>query len=162
MIRFIRLPIQPAPITINQRFPNKLKAKPDGLYRFVTISAFYQHKNLELIGDVAKVLEQKGRKNFEFVLTIKPEELERVLKGQAHITTVDQVPLKCPSLYRECDTMFLPTLAECFSASYPEAMIMNKPIITTDLGFAAVFVEMQRSISKQKMSKQLRIKSKDC
>jgi glycosyltransferase involved in cell wall biosynthesis len=32
--------------------------------------------------------------------------------------------------------MFLPTLAECFSASYPEAMKMGKPIVTTDLGFA--------------------------
>tara|TARA_R110002050_G_scaffold270114_2_gene413066 strand:+ start:17406 stop:18527 length:1122 start_codon:yes stop_codon:yes gene_type:complete len=120
-----------------ESFPNKLKPKTDSLYRFVTISAFYQHKNLELIGDVAKVLEQRGRKNFEFVLTIKPEELKRVFKGQAHITTVGSVPPKeCPSLYRECDAMFLPTLAECFSASYPEAMIMDKPIITTDLGFA--------------------------
>ena len=32
--------------------------------------------------------------------------------------------------------MFLPTLAECFSASDPEAMIMERPIITTDFGFA--------------------------
>ena len=32
--------------------------------------------------------------------------------------------------------MFLPTLAECFSASYAEAMVMEKPIVTTDLGFA--------------------------
>jgi glycosyltransferase involved in cell wall biosynthesis len=45
-------------------------------------------------------------------------------------------PEACPSLYNECDALFLPTLAECFSASYPEAMMMEKPIITTDLGFA--------------------------
>ena len=118
-------------------YPDKLKPKPDSLYRFVTISAFYQHKNLELIGDIVEVLEQRGRKNFEFVLTIKPEELERAFKRQEHITNVGPVPPKeCPSLYRECDAMFLPTLAECFSASYPEAMIMDKPIITSDLGFA--------------------------
>ena len=118
-------------------FPNKLKPKTDSLYRFVTISALYQHKNLELIGDIVKILEQRGHKNFEFVLTIKREELGQVFKGQAHITTVGPVaPKECPSLYRECDAMFLPTLAECFSASYPEAMIMDKPIITTDLGFA--------------------------
>ncbi|MFW5820255.1 MAG: glycosyltransferase, partial [Bacteroidota bacterium] len=41
-----------------------------------------------------------------------------------------------PSLYQECDAMFLPSLLECFSASYPEAMAMEKPIITVDLGFA--------------------------
>ena len=118
-------------------FPNKLKPKPDWLFRLVTISAYYQHKNLELIGEVSKVLEQRGRTNFEFVLTIKPEELERIFKGCAYITTVGPVPPEeCPSLYRECDAMFLPSLAECFSASYPEAMIMSKPIITSDLGFA--------------------------
>ena len=54
-------------------FPNKLKPKPDWLFRLVTISAYYQHKNLELIGEVSRVLEQRGRTNFEFVLTIKPE-----------------------------------------------------------------------------------------
>ena len=32
--------------------------------------------------------------------------------------------------------MFLPTLLECFSASYAEAMVMEKPIITSDMGFA--------------------------
>jgi glycosyltransferase involved in cell wall biosynthesis len=120
-----------------ESFPNKLDPKSDSLYRFVTISAFYQHKNLELVGDVAKILERRGRKNFEFVLTIKPEEFKHVFEGHLHITTVGPVPPReCPSLYSECDAMFLPTLAECFSASYPEAMIMDKPIITTDLGFA--------------------------
>ena len=43
---------------------------------------------------------------------------------------------ECPSLYSECDIMFFSTLLECFSASYAEAMIMKKPIITTDMGFA--------------------------
>lgn len=118
-------------------FPNKLSSKPKDLYRFVTISAFYPHKDLELIKSVVEILKERGRQNFEFVLTIKPEEFERVFKGLDHIVSVGPVPpQECPSLYRECDAMFLPTLAECFSASYPEAMIMDKPIITTDLGFA--------------------------
>ena len=30
----------------------------------------------------------------------------------------------------------MPSLLECFSANYAEAMRMNVPIITTDLGFA--------------------------
>jgi glycosyltransferase involved in cell wall biosynthesis len=37
--------------------------------------------------------------------------------------------------------MFLPTLLECFSASYPEAMVMRKPILTSDLGFAQTVCE---------------------
>ena len=32
--------------------------------------------------------------------------------------------------------MLLPTLLECFSANYVEAMAMRRPIVTTDLGFA--------------------------
>ena len=32
--------------------------------------------------------------------------------------------------------MFLPTLLECFSASYPEAMYMKCPILTSNLSFA--------------------------
>jgi glycosyltransferase involved in cell wall biosynthesis len=32
--------------------------------------------------------------------------------------------------------MFLPTLLECFSASYAEAMAMKTPILTSDMGFA--------------------------
>lgn len=32
--------------------------------------------------------------------------------------------------------MFLPTLLECFSASYPEAGFMKVPIFTSDLSFA--------------------------
>jgi glycosyltransferase involved in cell wall biosynthesis len=32
--------------------------------------------------------------------------------------------------------MFLPSLIEIFTASYPEAMQMKKPILTSDLSFA--------------------------
>ena len=42
----------------------------------------------------------------------------------------------CPKVYQECDFMFLPTLVEIFTASYPEAMKMKKPILTSDLSFA--------------------------
>ena len=43
---------------------------------------------------------------------------------------------ECPYLYEQSDIMFMPTLLECFTATYPEAMRMEKPIITTDLEFA--------------------------
>ena len=43
---------------------------------------------------------------------------------------------EAPSLYNECDAMFLPTLLECFSASYAESMVMGKPVITTNMGFS--------------------------
>ena len=74
---------------------------------------------------------------FRFILTISPNEFfinnvyakEVLLLGNVSIS-------ECPSLYFQSDALFLPTLLECFSASYPEAMFMKKPILTSDIGFA--------------------------
>jgi glycosyltransferase involved in cell wall biosynthesis len=88
---------------------------------------------------VIEELKNRGKGKFKFILTIDSENFRRIFNGvcEEHVTNIGPVkPEECPSLYNECDVMFLPTLAECFSASYPEAMVMKKPIITTDLGFA--------------------------
>jgi len=47
-----------------------------------------------------------------------------------------QQPEECPRLYFESDAVFLPTLLECSSANYVEAMAMRRSIVTTNLGFA--------------------------
>ena len=117
--------------------PNKLPQKAPNIFRFVTISAYYKHKNLDIIPKVIKELERRNVKNVEFVLTLKPSDFDKYIHKHDRIHNLGPIrPEECPALYAECDGMFLPTLAECFSASYPEAMIMEKPIITTDLGFA--------------------------
>jgi len=111
----------------------------NGKIRLLTVTAYYFHKNLEIIPLVIDALNEKGIDNVEFVLTLKNEDYQRVIPQKYHdkVRNVGFVePKDVPSLYCECDVMFLPTLAECFSASYPEAMIMGLPIVTTDLGFA--------------------------
>ena len=118
-------------------YPARLPEKKAGTFRFVTISSYYRHKNLELVPQVLRELRERGINSVEFVLTLKTEDFERHIRSQGGIHNVGPVePEECPSLYQECDGMFLPTLAECFSASYPEAMLMEKPIVTTGLGFA--------------------------
>ncbi len=118
-------------------YPARLPEKKVGTFRFVTISSYYGHKNLKLIPKVLKELEKRGIDSVEFVLTLKLEDFKRYIGEQDGIYNVGPAkPEECPSLYQECDGIFLPTLAECFSASYPEAMLMEKPIVTTDLGFA--------------------------
>lgn len=119
-------------------FDPKLPPRENGRFRFVTISAYYPHKNLELIPEVSKELRRRGRNEVEFVLTLRPGDFaEHIGYGDEQIINIGPVrPAECPSLYAEVDALFLPTLAECFSASYPEAMTMEKPIVTTDLGFA--------------------------
>lgn len=120
-----------------KKFPPKLPPKGSGTIRFLTLSSWYPHKNLEFIPDVTSVLQRRGIENVEFVLTLKDSDFQEQIGSHPKIHNVGSVlPEEGPSLYQECDGMFLPTLAECFSASYPEAMAMEKPIVTTDLGFA--------------------------
>lgn len=97
------------------------------------------HKNLPIALETAKIIKRKHPDfKFRFVFTIDskdfpdiPEELKECFyfTGRVDIS-------ECPSLYNQCDFEFQSTLLECFTATYPEAMVMKKPIITTDLEFS--------------------------
>ena len=120
-------------------YPDKLPPRKEGEIRCLTISAYYPHKNLGIISKVVDALAKMGRNNIRFVVTLPKERYDELFSAhyKDRILNVGFVPSKeGPSLYKECDIMFLPTLLECFSASYAEAMVMQKPIITSDMGFA--------------------------
>lgn len=105
----------------------------------LTISANYPHKNLSIIKPTILYLKKHyPHFSFRFVLTIDESEyLPLTSEERKHILFLGKVPIEeCPNLYAQSDVVFLPTLLECYSASYPEAMRMEKPIITTDLNFA--------------------------
>lgn len=122
-----------------QTFQNKIPQRKPGEIRLLTISSYYPHKNLEIIDLVTKALVRKRKVNFRFVVTLPEEKLKQLFgeNGNQMIFNVGFVPIKeCPSLYKECDFMFLPTLLECFTVSYLEAMVMKKPILTSDISFA--------------------------
>ena len=108
--------------------------------KLLTISANYPHKNLAIIKKVILVLKENFPEfPFKFYLTIDRSEFgiteSNVLNE--NIEFLGKVAIKqCPNLYSQCDFLFLPTLLECFSASYCEAMFMKKPILTSDLSFA--------------------------
>lgn len=124
---------------LQKEFPSRLPERKKGEYRLLMLSAFYKHKNFEIIPQVIQELEKLGEKDINFVVTLPKERYQEVFGCLVYpnILNVGFVPtLEGPSLYKECDAMFLPTLLECFSASYAEAMVMHKPIITSDLGFA--------------------------
>ncbi|MBK7107878.1 MAG: glycosyltransferase [Bacteroidetes bacterium] len=110
----------------------------------LTISAWYQHKNLTIIKKVIDGLSSGLLNRIRFALTLPYHEYETHfdISYRKYIYNVGPVkPEEGPSLYAECDAMFLPTLLECFSASYAEAMAMRKPILTSDLGFAHTVCE---------------------
>jgi glycosyltransferase involved in cell wall biosynthesis len=126
------------PNTYNQVFDNYVpvaEKKSDSVFRLLTISSDYPHKNLESIPRVATVLKQKYPDfRFRFIVTIKDDD-ENV--STENINYIGSVTIEqCPDFYLNSDAMYLPTLLECFSASYVEAMYMKVPILTSDLDFA--------------------------
>lgn len=123
---------------------NKLPEKGNDEFRFLTLSAWYKHKNLEIIPSVIDAMADDLKANVRFVLTISEEKFQEKVPAKYHHNIINVGPVKPdegPSLYKECDALFLPTLLECFSASYAEAMAMEKPILTSDLGFAKTVCE---------------------
>lgn len=105
----------------------------------LTIASDYPHKNLKIIPEVILYLNANYPNfKFRFVLTLDLEDIKIknkcIFEKVIHLGKVDIN--QCPHLYQQSDFMFLPTLLECFSASYPEAMRMKKPILTSDLPFA--------------------------
>ena len=128
----------------NQVFDNKSEWIQHPLPAFegvtiLTISSYYLHKNLEISKDIAHYLKKNHPDfKFRFVFTIDEidfRDLDDSIKN--HFCFIGPVKInECPSLYEQCDIAFQPTLLECFTATYPEAMRMRRPIVTTDMGFA--------------------------
>lgn len=129
--------------TYNQEFESYIQQKTRFkeekiIFTVLTISASYPHKNLKLIPKVAKLLKD-ARVDVEFVLSVLPSDIdlsdhecsELNIKCLGYIS-----PKQVPRMYEEASVVLLPSLLECFSANYPEAMIMRRPIITSDLSFA--------------------------
>lgn len=105
----------------------------------LTISTNNPHKNCKIIPKIALYLKTNYPDfKFRFVLTIKREDLKDIpVEVKDNILFLGWVDIaECPGLYQQSDIMFMPSLMECFSATYPEAMRMEVPIVTTDLDFA--------------------------
>lgn len=105
----------------------------------LTVSADYPHKNLGIIRRVAEYLLRRHPEfGFRFVVTVGAKPLGFAPGAvPSWLLPLGNVDIReCPSLYEQSDFMFLPTLLECFSASYAEAMKIGRPILTSDLPFA--------------------------
>ncbi len=105
----------------------------------LSISANYGHKNLGIIPEVISYLkEHYPSLKFRFVLTLNRSDFGSI--GEEHadcILFLGRVSIyQVPSLYRQSDLMFMPTLLECFTATYPESMRMDVPVLTSDMSFA--------------------------
>ncbi len=119
-------------------FRAKLPEREPGELRLVTVSANHSFKNLSIINEVIYQIRMlRPTLNVKFILTMHRREFKNLGANRSHVHFTDRLDVnECPFLYSQCDFMFLPTLLECFSASYAEAMKMGLPILTSDLKFA--------------------------
>lgn len=109
-------------------------------FKLLSLCSPYKHKNLAIINRIIEEIENRNLNiNIKFIVTINSEAFDSLFSDKAKKYIYNEGPIKikdCPRLYQQCDAIFLPTLLECFSANYPEAMVMRKPILTSDLPFA--------------------------
>ena len=141
------------------RFPSG-----DEKLRILCFSASYPHKNLDIMPYVVhEIRKRRPDLPFEFVLTLPADSVDyRFIEAKArelgvseHFVNVGVVPvIEGPDLYRGCHMAFVPTLLESFTANYPEAMAMARPIVTPDLPFsrdicrdAALFYEAKNPVA---------------
>lgn len=123
---------------------NKIPSMSGTLNIFIP-SAYYPHKNLEILVDVALFLKKDSSFNgkFNFLLNEGSAEWRNII-SLAKCKNVDDLfftygpvaNIKMKDLYAINDFVLLPTLAEASTAVYPEAFISKKVLLTSDIDFS--------------------------
>ena len=113
----------------------KLPKRNANEFRLMYIAHNHANKNLNIINNLLPLLKKQGIK---FILTLDDKSFQNLFPiAHSSILNIGPIAQKsCPSIYKQCDALFAPTLLETFSASYPEAMKMGKPILTSNYTFA--------------------------
>ncbi|HHB1565633.1 TPA: glycosyltransferase, partial [Vibrio metschnikovii] len=103
----------------------------------LTVAYPYLHKNVTVFKEVSDILSSDERE-YIFYITVPDDYYKSNFSGyEGKIINLGLVKnSECPELYLKSDAMILPSLVECFSASYPEAMKMMRPILTSNYSFA--------------------------
>jgi hypothetical protein len=116
------------------------------IFAILIPSAYYWHKNLELVPKVAAVLRQL-QPSFDFVFRFTLSETSRewqaILADATRLGVGDRLVTlgvirisDLAAAYRDACVVYLPTLREISSAVYPESYFFRRPLITTDMDFA--------------------------
>lgn len=126
--------------TYGSHFKNNISSKGiNTCFRLLYLSAYYPHKNFEILPRVIPILKDRNIQ-CQFMLTISNEKFEEIFKDdfcKEYLINKGPVnPSETIKLYQETDAVIMPSFLETFSANYPEAMKMNKPILCSNLQFA--------------------------
>lgn len=117
-----------------------------GVRRILVVGEPKPAKNLEVVPAVAAVLRDRGVQGVELQVTMPAEKAEFTGPfDREEVRLGPGLPLRrigrirhqeLGVRYRESAAVFLPSLAESFSATYVEAMQFGVPLVTSDLDFA--------------------------
>lgn len=129
--------------TVSSLYENKEKWSPVLIKKNIKqislgmVTRDYPHKNINILSEVAEILENQHNLKVCFYVTL--DDTEWATKGEffkKYVFTVGSLsPDKCPSFYQQMDGVVFPSLLECFSATPLEAMVMSKPLFASDRGF---------------------------
>lgn len=101
----------------------------------------YTHKNLSILPEVSKLLEENYGLNHIFLFSLTEKEMMDI--GFNHINNFVSVgeitSSQCPSFYMSLDALVFPSLLECFSASPIESMSVGVPVIASERTFVSDF-----------------------
>jgi len=129
--------------TLNEIFTKpelwkKTKVKTDSnTYKILCLGANYPHKNIAILPAVIDSLLKNNFKKFKFYISLEKSDLNFEEKYNQYIHYMGKIDLmELPELYKSIDVVFMPTLLEVFSATYLEAMYMERPIVASDMSFA--------------------------
>lgn len=113
------------------------------------VAPFYAHKNHGVLIPAMKILrEEYGIEDTVVFITVKedgdrgePGFLKKLGRAglERQIVNLGFLPLAATSrVYARCHGLLMPTLLECFSNTYVEAMHFELPILTSDMDFAKI------------------------
>lgn len=132
--------------SFNANFLNKKSERNSkGKLEILVPTAYYPHKNLEILVDVASNLlcSNKTHILFNFLIDEKSEHWIKIIsdakskKVENFFNTFGPVNnTQMVDLYAKTDFVLLPTLAEASTAVYPESFISQKVLLTSNLDFA--------------------------
>lgn len=120
----------------NNKYYIKLPAKTDDEFRLLYVAHNHPSKNLSIINKAIKYLQNY---NIKFIVTVDEQSYLDIfdVDSRDRVINVGPVPqYSCPSLYNQTDAVISTSLLETFSAAYPEAMQMKKPLLSSDFSFA--------------------------
>jgi hypothetical protein len=130
------------------RLENQSSPRPEDQYfRILVPSAYYHHKNLVLIPKVIKELDKISlpkKPKFQFTIPVDHPGWSTLMNlanrlgvSNDSMETLGAIPNAFfADAYHQADMVFLPTLIECSTATYPEAFASKRPLSTTNRDFA--------------------------